>query len=248
VTLVLTFIHGIAFAVPHPLITEDADTEGIGKYQLGLTYEYGHDDRGGTVVNTNQIQAVMTYGLEDNVDIVLTLPYQFINMETSESKISDNGISDITIEVEWRFFETNGFGLGLKPGVQLPTGDDQKGLGSGKTGYHLFFILSKELEQLAFHFNLGYMHNENSNVFGDRTDSWHVSLASEMPITSWMKAVVDIGVERSDDNRSNTPPLYILGGLIFPVNKSLDLDLGAKAGLTDTETDYSLLVGMTLHF
>ena len=61
-----------------------------------------------------------------------------------------------------RFYEHADLSLAIKPGLTLPTGDDEKGLGTGKATYRLFFIASQEMDPWAFHLNLGYIRNENT--------------------------------------------------------------------------------------
>jgi hypothetical protein len=242
--MVLTF-SGMSLAA-HPLITDDAGTQGKGKGQFEINFEYAHESSGGVVESTNQIQTVLTFGVLDNVDFVVGFPYQFINSKALGTKTTEDGLSDITLEVKWRFWEANGLSLALKPGIIVPSGDAGKGLGAGEVGYSFFFIATKELDPWAFHLNLGYRRNENT--VDERTDIWHVSLASELKVFSWMKAVVNIGAERNPDQQSETPPAFILGGLIFPVTEHLDLDIGVKGGLTASEDDYSILAGMTFRF
>lgn len=242
--MVLTF-SGMSLAA-HPLITDDAGTQGKGKGQFEINYEYAHESNGGVVENTNQIQAVLTFGVLDKVDFVVGFPYQFISTKAQGTKTTEDGLSDITLEVKWRFWEADGLSLALKPGIIVPSGEDEKGLGAGEVGYSIFFIATKELDPWAFHLNLGYGRIENT--VDERTDIWYVSLASELKVFSWMKAVVNIGAEKNPDKQSETPPAFILGGLIFSVTEHLDLDIGVKGGLTASEDDYSILAGMTFRF
>jgi|GEM_PF-5264623 len=59
--------------------------------------------------------------------MVLTVPYQFLE-ET-------DGISDISLELKYRFYEKGGLSFALKPRISFPTGDEDKGLGAGETTY-----------------------------------------------------------------------------------------------------------------
>src|SRR4030065_658913 len=61
--------------------------------------------------------------------------------------------------------------LAIKPGLTLPIGDDDKGLGAGKATYSLFFIASQEMDPWAFHLNLGYIRNENT--LDEEKDLWN---------------------------------------------------------------------------
>jgi hypothetical protein len=43
-------------------------------------------------------------------------------------------------------------------------------------------------------------------------------------------------------------PAFILGGVIYSITESLDIDFGIKAGLNDVETDYAFLAGLAFRF
>lgn len=231
----------------HPLITDDAGTIGAGKAQVEFNFEYSAHKESGIKINMTDLSAILTYGIIDNVDFVLTLPYQFIRVKAEGETFKENGISDVSIELKWRFYDEKGIGcLALKPVLTLPTGDDDKGLGNGKATYGLYFIASKEFEPLALHLNLGYIRNENK--FDDRKNLWHISLASEIELAKELKLVANIGMERNPDRESNTHPAFILGGIIYTVAEKVDIDFGVKAGLNKAEVDYALLAGLTYRF
>lgn len=103
----------------------------------------------------------------------------------------------------------------------------------------------------AFHLNLGYIRNEYklpADENANRKDLWRVSLASQADVVKGLKAVANIGMERNPDKTSDTYPAFILGGLIYSITESLDIDAGIKVGLNKTETDISYLAGITLRF
>ena len=230
----------------HPLITDDTGTQGKGKFQLEVNGEYGRDKDEGVTTKTTQAASTLTYGISDPLDIILGIPYQHMKKEDAGNKNKTDGISDVTLEMKWRFYEKDGLSFALKPGVTLPTGDNEKGLGTGKTACHLFFITTQEIKPWAFHLNLGYIRNENKN--DERKNLWHASLASTVEVVKNLKIVGNIGIESDADKASNNHPAFILGGLIYSLSENLDLDLGVKGGLTKSETDYSVLAGMTFRF
>ncbi|MBU0646727.1 transporter [Patescibacteria group bacterium] len=189
----------------------------------------------------------LTYGLTKDLDFVVTAPYQWLSTHQNGELIArENGISDMSLDLKWRFFEKDGWGLALKPGITLPTGNEEKGLGGGRTTYRLFFITTKEIEPWAFHMNLGYIRNEN-NV-GDRTDLWHASAAAEVGLVKDLKAVANVGIETNPASGSSTHPAFALGGLIYNLSEKISLDAGVKFGLTKPETDVTYLAGVTIKF
>ena len=242
----IVFIYASAAHAAHPLITDDTGTQGKRNFQLELNSEFSHEDEDGASENVFEFASILSYGLTDSVDVVLGVPYQFIRLKEDGQKDSENGLSDISLELKWRFYEKDGLSLALKPGITLPTGDDDKGLGAGKATYSAFFITTKEIAPWAFHLNLGYIRNENHA--DERKDLWHASLAAAYSITEKLTVVGNIGIERNTDRIVNTHPAFILGGLIYSISENLDLDFGIKGGLNEPEADYSLLAGLAWRF
>lgn len=242
---VFCLLPAISFAY-HPLITDDTGTQGKGRFQLEVNGEYGHDREDGVTTNTTQTSTTLTYGIIDNVDISLGMPYQYIRTKDAETTTRHDGISDVSIDLKWRFYEKKGLSLALKPGITLPTGDHERDLGSGRMTYGCFFILTHEMKPFAIHANLGYRRNENK--IDERKDIWHASLAGELEVIKGLKAVANVGVERNTDKLSNTHPAFIIGGLVYSVTENLDIDIGVKGGLNKTETDITGLAGITLRF
>ncbi len=254
-----------AFAA-HPLITDDTGTQGKGKFQLEVNSEFSYekeqqynadDDRWETKKETGgELATVLSYGIIDSLDIVLGFPYQWKKTRidgvvTTESTEQGDGISDLSLEVKWRFFDKDGLSLALKPGITFPTGDENKGLGNGRVSYGLMFITTKEMKPLAFHLNLGYTRNGyklQADKEANRKDIWHASLASEVEVIKDLKAVANIGIERNPDRASNTHPAFILGGLIYSISESIAIDMGVKGGLNKPETDLTFLAGIAFKF
>ncbi|MBI5409555.1 MAG: transporter [Nitrospirae bacterium] len=249
------FVNSISFAA-HPLITDDAGTQGKGKMQLEINSEFGYDKERDDDVTTKEtgveVAAIVSYGINDNIDVVLGLPYQWAKTKEDGETVSDeDGIADMSLEVKWRLYESDGLSFALKPGLTFPTGDEEKGLGNGRASYGITFITTKEIEPWAFHLNLAYSHNEyklEEDKDANRKDIWHVSLASQVEVAEKLSFVANIGVKKNADKASNTHPAFILGGLIYSLSENVDIDFGCKAGLNKPETDYSILAGINFRF
>jgi hypothetical protein len=235
----------------HPLITDDTGTQGKGKFQLELNGQYDWDTQDaedGSVKSTGgQAAATLSYGISDNVDLVLSLPYLWGKAEVNEITVYDKkGIGDAVLETKLRLFEKNGFSLALKPGISFPTGDDEKSLGAGQLGGHLFLIATQELGSWAFHSNLGYIRNENK--VDERKDIWHASLAATWEVIKNLKLAANVGVERNPDEDANNDPAFLIGGIIYSIKENFDVDFGVKCGLNKSEADLSVLAGVTFRF
>jgi hypothetical protein len=244
------FVSSVAWG-SHPLITDDAETQGKGKVQVEINGQLDSDKEtlnGVTAESTGvQVMTILSYGLAENTDLVLSLPYQWGKVkEEGITVYDDKGLSDTTIEVKWRFFEKDGLMLAIKPGVILPTGNESRGLGAGRIGYHAFFIGTKEAEPWEFHANVGYIRNENKA--DEEKNIWHVSLAAEYEVFKNLELVGNIGIERNRDKRAGGNPAFILGGVVYEISEGFSLDLGVKYGLTAAETDWSLMAGAAFRF
>jgi len=255
-SLIAVFAFSSASFAAHPLITDDTGTQGKGNTQLEINGETGYDKEkvdGVTIkARESEIAAAISYGIQDNIDIVLGLPYVWINeKEDGDVTADENGISDISVEVKWMFYENEGLSLALKPGLTFPTGDEEKGLGSGRMSYGLTFITTKEIEPWAFHLNLAYTHNEyklEEDNDANRKDIWHVSFASQVEVVKDLSIVANIGVEKNADKASNTHPAFILGGLIYSLSENVDIDMGYKTGINKPESDSTILAGAAIKF
>lgn len=239
VSLLLGILSMPAYAA-HPLITDDTGTQGKGKFQVEVNAEHAGDS-GNT---ETALGATLSAGLLDNVDIVIGTPYIFLREKDHTGHWSrENGMSDLSLAVKWRFYEHEGLSLALKPGVTLTTGDEDKGLGDGKPTCSLFLITTKELEPFTLHLNLGYIANSK-----DTRDILHYSLSAEYAATESLRIVSNVGGETNPDRESNMHSLFALGGLIYKVTDSFDIDFGVKAGLNKAEADYTLLAGIAFRF
>ena len=76
----------------------------------------------------------------------------------------------------------------------------------------------------------------------------NLNLAVKYEISEALKLVGNIGVETNKDKASDTPPAFLLGGIVYIFSNHLAVDLGVRYGLTKPETDWAFLAGITLRF
>jgi hypothetical protein len=229
-----------------PLITDDTGTQDKGNFQLELFGEYAQERESPITTKTSDLSATLTYGIIDDIDVVLGIPYEAWRAEDSESVVKGSGIGDLSFEAKWRFYEKEGLSFALKPGITIPTGDEEEGLGGGRPTYHVVFIATKQLKQWELDMNAGYLYNENS--VGERENIWSVSLDGQLEVLKDLKLALDAGLATNPDSSSITPPTYILGGLIWSLTENLDIGMGVKGGLTKPEPDISFRGGVTWRF
>lgn len=241
-----------------PLQTDDTGTQGKGHGQIETGFESVSDKENEAGVSCKTtggaVSATFSYGLTETIDLVAGLPLEWYTEKENGVKVADgNGIGDLALQIKWRFYDDAdaGFSLALKPGITIPTGDERKGLGTGKVSGNVTLIATREAELASYHVNLGYSRNEyrlDEDSASSRKNIWHASVAAELNVTDRLRAVGDIGIETNPEKDSDTDPAWILGGLIYGVSDNTDLDIGIRGGLNDAETDTALLAGVTMRF
>ncbi len=242
----------------HPLITDDTGTQGKGKFQIEINSAFSTDkiNEGGisTKTSASEMAAALSFGMTDTIDLVLGIPWQSYTIsQENMAKVNEHGFCDMSIEIKWRLFdpEENGLSLALKPGLSIPSGSEEKGLGNGAISEGLTAIATHKGKLGALHANLGYTHLEyrmEENINAARNNVWHASLAGELNLTEKLRSVANIGIETNKEKASDTNPAFLLGGLIYSAYENFDLDVGVKAGLNKSETDTVLLAGLAARF
>ena len=210
---------------------------GKGRFQLELTTEHGHKDEDYAAEHDRQFAATLSYGARDDLDLIVTLPYQRTSSESDGDIETHSGKGDVGFDVKWRFYENENLSMALKPGVTFPTGDDTVGLGSGKSGYSLYHVTSFEPKPWAFHLHVGYQRNRNT--VDEREGIWHVSFAGWREFGEKLKIVGDIGANTNTDKSSSAETVFLILGAIYSLSQNFDLDLGVKKGLTIEVVGYS---------
>jgi hypothetical protein len=238
-----------AFAAA-PLITDDTGTQGKGKYQFELDYAAGIPQ----VLPGREIAATLTWGVVDNVDVIMTLPYDWHTGQQEGVALADQqGISDVLVDVKWRFFESkvSGLSFALRPGFSIPTGSEANGFGNGRISEGIMFLATKDWEHGALHGNFGYFHDAYSFAKDNesfRHDLWHASFAAELKMMENLRSLADIGVDTNIVKAADINPVYLIVGLIYRVTENFDLDMGVKSGLNNAIPKKTFLTGLSARF
>jgi len=230
----------------HPLLTEDTGTQGLGNAQLELMVDKTRDGQSGNTVREHVATAVLSYGVLENADLQFGLPHIRQHAHGALGRHASQGPLDASVDFKWRFFEREALSLGLKPGITVPTGDKDRGFGTGRATWGALLVLSYEPGPLAFHTHAGY--RRNSNALGQRTSLRHVSAALTYKATERLKLVADFSADSSPDRADRTSVRYRILGFIYSPTPSLDFDAGLKHGHGDPAADRACLFGATLRW
>ncbi len=244
VFLVGVFSASLNYAA-HPLVTEDTGTQGAGRHQIEVSADLARQNDAGVMTRTRLLSTTLTRGMTDSLDLAISLPYTRIRDDATPTTLT-RGSGDIAVIAKWRFYEKDGLSFGVKPVLTLPTGDETKGLGNGRSTIGINAIAMWEVGAFAWMTTVGATHN--ANKIDARRHLWNVSTAIKIELHEHWAVAFDIGATRSPDKTETRHPAFGILGVIYSPNENLDLDVGFKKGLNKAEADHSVGVGLTWRF
>jgi hypothetical protein len=248
----------------HPFITDDTGTQGAGNWQLELMAQR---DRHGALgdagvgpvqqrIRSTLFNPVLSHGIGETVDIAFGVNY--LRSRTSENGLlagDASGKGDSSLELKWRFYDKDGASLALKPGLSLPTGNEGKGLGTGRTFWSVNLIGMIEPKPWAVFGNVAYArprYQLAQNAADNRDRLWRVSAGATLAVGGKVRLAGEAGA-RTNEARNDPflPGRYarfaMLGAIYSPTDK-IDLDVGVRKASNRAETDTVLLMGATLRW
>jgi hypothetical protein len=225
----------------HPLMTEDTGVLGKGARQLELPFEHAVA-AGSPDSYTNELGPVISYGLNDKTDLLVSLPWGGYNSGGNK----ESGLGDMAVEAKILLAEKYGWGWMLKPGFSLPTGDEDKGLGAGKSQQWLKGVAGRTFGKLEVYANLGWYNNANDA--GEEKSLLSASAAGLYEVLPGLKLALDLATETNADKSADEHPLEGMAAAVWAVNNDLDLSAGYKRGLNDAAEGHALLLGATYRF
>ncbi len=154
------------------------------------------------------------------------------------------GAGDTAADMKWRFFECDKVSLAVRAGVAAPTGDADRGLGSGKPTYHGLLAASIDLTPIAVHANIGYTGNRADPM--ERRNLYHASAAAVWTVdASWRLLLAELATDTNVNKTQSVWPSVARVGAIYTVKRGFDVDVGYQMRLNHAAPSRVLLVGVT---
>jgi len=225
----------------HPFITDDTGTQGTAHWQLEVNTDRTRFSDNGTTTRNQVGNATLTYGATDTLDVAVNLPYQY---NRTDGQPTNKGLGDMAVQAKWRFYENeDGLSVGLKPIVTLPSGNENKGLGAGRSTASLNLLGQYQKDVWALIANGGLSYNDNKT--GDRKNLWNASTALLFSPNEQWTVGADVGVSRNADPTSNHTLSYSLLGVQYHIGKNIDVDMGYRRNLHSGPTQHTVGAGFT---
>ena len=244
----------------HPLITESPSPDT--KIRLDYFFlnvdgevedeELGEEGEGPSKFKESTVNLELEYAFTRNTSIEVDMPYTFINPDEGKDV---NHFNTIDIGVKLASFILEKYGILLGGGLEfgLPTGDDNKGIGSDNIieiePFLSFGWKYKILEVVSF-LHIGFPVNQKGDQ--DEGDELGYNLSTLVHATEWLEVLLEFDGETVLNGEvEGESVLNIDPGVKFKPFKSQDLQAGFGAGFPvtdDEEFEYRLIASVFYHF
>jgi Putative MetA-pathway of phenol degradation len=151
--LLLTLLAAPAVWAGPPFVTDDTETPPLHNWEINVPFiiqrEHHETDMDAPLFDIN-------YGALSNVQLELDIPVEVVQ-KPNDSTVAGPG--DLLLGVKWRFIEEKDLRpqLAVYPQVELPTGNQQRGLGDGKVAYILPLLAEKNWDKWTAYGNAAYV-------------------------------------------------------------------------------------------
>ena len=134
----------------------------------------------------------------------------------------------------------------IRPSVLLPTGDEDKGTGSGQIELGILLVIEKTFWKVAARANLGYFASNDPTFDENFEDRFFYGVQIDFPL---FIEKLRLGSELTGQFASGAgSPLFSLTGLVFQITENIVLDGGVELGLKDAASAVTAIVGITFGF
>ena len=236
----------ISFAF-RPFRTEDAGITPIGFFSVELGNEFSKTDDGKDNVTT----FALTYGLLDWIETEIDFAFLILRPDSGKNEF---GFGDTVILSKFKILGEKGVlhvddlfpDMVIRPSVLLPTGDEDKGTGSGQIELGILLVIEKTFWKFAARANLGYLASNDPTFDENFEDRFFYGFQIDLPL---FIEKLSLGTELTGQFASGEgSPLFSLTGLVFQITENIVLDGGVELGLKDAGSAVTAIVGITFGF
>lgn len=246
INLIMIIFISYSFAA-RPLTTEDAGVAGNRIFQIEIGTDYTIQDNNDKNYST---VFVPIYGITENIELSLELPYKFIRPNAGNN---DEGISDINLVSKTLLISEGKINPAflLKTQIKLSNGSQEKGTGSGDEDIGFIGVFGKTFEAFTIYANLGYVF-VGKKIDNSINNYIVYSISSEYLLTGKFKLVAEIYQESDlhyDIGAFEHHTLNPLIGMSYQLNDSIIFDIAYRIGIVHGKKSVEgLITGMSFYF
>ena len=225
----------------HPLVSEDSSLLGPGRIQFEWSVDHLRSRDSRESLKSGSIS--YTTGLLDQTDLFVSLSH------TWDAESGGNGVSDTVMGAKILILSRDSLAVALKPQLSLPSGNEEKGLGNGRTSFAFTLIGSYNVNGHEFHLNLGFDRNHFkllSDIEDKRRTIRRASIAMVSEVDDKTRFLLDFGIADHALRSDGGHPAFTVIGFSQEVYKDIEWDIGIKLPINSYERDSQFGFGLTL--
>jgi hypothetical protein len=226
-----------------PFVTDDPGTPDKGHFEINVANQYtlNRDEQSASLPSVE-----VNYGLTDHLELHILVPLAFDHPRGGGSVA---GLGDIELGVKYRFIDEDDDGwrpaIAFAPAIQVPTGNANRDLGSGRTQAFLPIWLSKDIGKWTVFGGGGYQINPGP---GNR-NWWFAGVATTYEINSQWTVGAEVFRMTADASDGTSSVAFNLG-VIYNIDDNNHLMMSAGRGLVNAtqNNQFSAFLGYQLTF
>jgi hypothetical protein len=189
-----------------PYRTDDPEPVEYKNWEVYLASQYSND-RSGISVTAPHVE--INYGVAPNTQLHVILPMQSVKVSGAPSQY---GYGDTELGVKYRFFENeeSKFMAGVFPLVEVPTGDQSKGLGNGDAQVFLPLWLQKSWGSWSSYGGGGYWINPGEG----HQDYWFLGWQVQREINKTLAIGAEIFHQSPSETDGDSHTGFNIGAII----------------------------------
>ncbi len=234
------------------LYIDDTSTTAKRHFSLEFSADYYKDiekeldpdteEYNNTISKEIKLSASLYYGLTDNWEWGITLPYKYLD-DTSSGKV--NGFSDAILDTKYRLWDEKRFlpSYALYFDLKIDNGNTEKSLGTGEKNFSINNILTKNVGNNCFDLNFGYtfVGADTKDIFAYAFD-WTRNLSKNTCLCNEIYGETNFEGD-FDDNIL----VYALS-LDHQINEIVCLEVGTGIGISKVSADLQISSTITFNF
>jgi hypothetical protein len=226
--LALIFAHSASGVVP--LVTDDADTVELGKFQLSAGGQL--DKTAGEQLYI--IPANLVMGISARGEVGATFGYQWRDgAGTAPDKSNASGSTDLLLATKWQLWRRSdeAFKLSTRVDLKLPVAARSRGFGTGDVDGGLVLIATRSWGATALDWNIGYLANDLTSG-ATEDDGWFLGQAVRHKLDERWTIIGEVFAVLPHTGQGGSANFHFSGGTQFAVRENFLISalIGSAAG------------------
>lgn len=256
--LALLFFLSVPAASQQPFVTDDADVTPKGRFHFEFSNEFDWLQRESLPsLKQNTADIELDYGLFERLEIGIAAPFLTIINQAGTTPRRVTGIGDLNISLKYNFLSerenSRRPALAIAFNLELPTGDQNRQLGSGLADFYLNGILQRSVTsttKLRFNGGVLFSGNETTGALGIKSRG--TVLTGGFSLVRQFSPKLQLGFEltgaMSKDFELGKRQLQTLIGGNYQVSQNVSFDFAVLGGKYAASPRVGVQLGFSVDF